>query len=73
MKALEQIVHEYPEEIEAKAFLALQVWQTAVPEYRSAATRRSMPYCAKSTRPIRCIRPTTTGFTCGTAKSPPRA
>lgn len=29
VKALEQIVHQYPEEIEAKAFLALQIWQNS--------------------------------------------
>lgn len=29
VKALERIVHEYPEEIEAKAFLALQIWQNS--------------------------------------------
>ncbi len=29
VKALERIVHEYPDEIEAKAFLALQIWQNS--------------------------------------------
>lgn len=29
VKALEKIIHDYPEEIEAKAFLALQIWQNS--------------------------------------------
>ncbi|HJT31606.1 MAG TPA: peroxiredoxin family protein [Pirellulales bacterium] len=29
VKALERIIHEYPEEIEAKAFLAVQIWQNS--------------------------------------------
>src|SRR5487761_653174 len=29
VKALERIIHEYPDEIEAKAFLALQIWQNS--------------------------------------------
>lgn len=29
VKALEQIIHQYPDEIEAKAFLGLQIWQNS--------------------------------------------
>ena len=29
VKALERIIHEYPDEIEAKAFLAVQIWQNS--------------------------------------------
>ena len=70
-RALEKILYKYPDDIEAKALLALQLWKNrdaGIPiiSYLAVDALHRPGASAKS----RCTRPITTAFTCGTSSGP---
>ena len=77
VRDLEALVQDDPNDIEAKAFLALQIWKNgswmteSKKHCRSPATRRSTRCWTRSLPSSRCTRRITIAFTCGTTRSRP--
>ena len=71
VRDLEELVQDDPNDVEAKALLALQIWKNGSwmtedkKQLRSPATRRSIRCWTRSSPSSRCTRPITTAFTCG--------
>ncbi len=66
---LEDIVLKYPEDIEAKALLALQLWENERNDSPIVAMSPSIRFCRRYSTRILCIRLTTIASTCGTNAS----
>lgn len=79
VRALESLVQDFPDDVEAKAFLALQIWDNAgfgngEKSYsRSPVTRRSMPCSTRCSPRPRCTRRITTRIHLWDTEKPIRA